>query len=377
MLTASGNTVCSATPIDLSTTPCAGCNYIWKIDSSGSFITYDSTQQYTFQIDSVGQYRVEVLYPNGCRTSFSNTIEATFQTVNANIITDSTSICNGHSVIIEALPDSGATCPYCSYQFLRDGVRMQITTPEDQQEISLAGDYQVIVTNAENCADTSDVPVKFTEVNIATSIRQSAKKICSSTSSVLLEVDSCIGCSYQWKIGDSTTLNNSTDTFYIVTGYSEAETYKIEVEKLGCIVIDSVVLDTVEERTIAIDINPLVSATPTICNGSAVQLVDTCQTCIDSNYYQYQWFYNGDSIAGASFESYQVDTSGTYYVAIVDTNGCEATSNSIIVQEFSPPIGFSLDFSALRQHYLLPMVLLIWMTIYCPLVCVIKEDILL
>lgn len=345
-LTASSSTVCSATPIDLSTTPCAGCNYIWKKDSSGTFVTHDSTQQYIYQIDSGGQYRVEILYPNGCRTNFSNTIEATFQTINANIIAPQRSICDPQQPVTVTASPAASACAGCQYQFLRDSVRMQMTAPYDEQDISLAGNYQVIITNTDGCADTSDIPVEFTEVNISTSIRQSAKKICSQTSSIVLEVDSCDGCNYQWRIGN-TTLNSSTDTFYIATGYAAAETYVVVVSKLGCTATDTVVLDSVPERSIFIEIDSTVSAFPTICNGSAVVLLDSCQACIDSNYYQYQWFFNGDTIVGASFESYQVDTPGNYYVQIVDIYDCEATSNTITVQEFSPPTNFALDFSAL------------------------------
>jgi hypothetical protein len=343
LLSTNDNTICSASPIDLTTTLCAGCNYIWKIDSAGTFVTYDSTQQFRFQIDTVGNYRVEILHPNGCRTNFSNTIQATFQTVNANIATPPlTSICNTDPVIIHALPDT-ISCPTCTYQFLRDSVRMQKTEPRDQQELDLGGNYQVIVTNEDGCSDTS-LAVTFTEVSIATDIRQSTKKICGPTSSMVLEVDSCDGCAYQWYVGN-TTLISSQDTFYVATGYSAVETYTVEVSKLGCIVIDSVVVDSVQKRIITIAIDSNVSQSPTICDGSAVVLTDTCQSCITNNEYQYQWFRGGDTIVGASFEAYQVDTAGVYYVVTVDTNNCTAISDPpITVQAFDPPIDFALDF---------------------------------
>lgn len=341
-LTANSPTVCSAGPIDLVTTPCAGCDYIWKIDSAGTFISFDTTQQFTGQITTAGKYRVEILYPDGCQTTFSNTIQATFQTVNANIATPPlTSICNTDPVIIYALPDT-IDCPTCTYQFLRDSIRMQQDTIKGQQELNLGGDYQVVVTNEEGCADTSTA-ITFTEVSIATDIRQSTKKICGPTSSMVLEIDSCDGCAYQWYVGN-TTLISSQDTFYVATGYSAVETYTVEVSKLGCIVIDSVVVDSVEERTITIAIDSNVSQSPTICDGSAVVLEDTCQNCITNNEYQYQWFRGGSTIVGASFEAYQVDTASTYYVAIIDTNNCTAVSNSITVQSFDPPANFVLDF---------------------------------
>ena len=345
-LTTSGTTVCSPSPIDLLTLPCAGCDYIWKVDSAGTFISLDTTQQFTYQIDTSGKYRVEILHPDGCQTNFSNTIQATFQTVNAGIITTASldiwtgihSICNNQRETLEALPDSTTSCSGCEYQFLRDGIRMQITNPEDEQEINIGGDYQVIVTNAEGCPDTSAVAT-FAEISIATDIKQSTKKICGPTSSMILEVDSCDNCAYQWSIG-ATNLINSQDTFYIVTGYAAVDTYNVMVSKSGCIATDVVIVDSVPERIITIGIDSNVSQSPTICNGSTVVLrdVDTCDIC------QYQWFLAGDTIVGGSFESYQVDTASTYYVVVVDTNNCTATSNSITVQAFDPPIDFALDF---------------------------------
>lgn len=344
-ITTNGNVVCSANPIILTTSACSNCIYTWLIEPADSVGVVDTFQtiQNTYQIDTAGKYRLLIEYTNdGCTSSISNTIQATFQTINANIATPAlTSICNGDSVIISALPDT-SSCLTCSYQFLRDSVRMQQTEPRDQQEINLDGNYQVIVTNSEGCADTS-AAITFTEVSIATDIRQSTKKICGPTSSMVLEIDSCDGCAYQWYVGN-TTLISSQDTFYVATGYSAVETYTAEVSKLGCIVTDSVVVDSVEERTITIAIDSNVSQSPTICDGSVVVLEDTCQNCITNNEYQYQWFRGGDTIVGASFEAYQVDTASTYYVAIIDTNNCTAVSNSITVQAFDPPIDFLLDF---------------------------------
>lgn len=354
-LSYTGDVICSANPTILNVPACANCEYVWLSEpiKGGAIADTTHTSQNTHQIDTSGKYRIFIEFTNsGCVSNVSNTVLATFQTVNANISTPSlSSVCNGQTLTLKALPDSATSCIGCRYQFLRNGVRMQITQPTYEQEISLVGDYQVIVTNLEGCADTSDIPVTITEVNISTRIRQSAGKICSPTSSVILEIDSCDGCDYQWKVGNTNLIGNQ-DTFYVATGYAAVETYTVEVSKFGCTTADSVTLDSVKELKVVIEIDssaftPASLASPTICGGSSVFLLDTCQTCIDSNAYQYQWYFNGNLITGASFESYQVDTSGTYYVDIIDINNCTATSNSIAVQEFSVLPGFALDFSAL------------------------------
>lgn len=356
ILSYTGDVTCSAVPIVLSVPICANCTYIWLAEPLGiaGTTTTVQTAQNTYQIDTSGEYRVYIEYNNsGCQSNVSNTVPATFETINAGIVTTANfnsltgirSICNNEKELLEALPDSITSCSGCEYQFLRDGVRMQITDPQDEQEIDLGGDYQVIVKNVHNCADTSSITT-FENVNILTAIQQSAKKICSQTSDVILKVDSCDGCAYQWKIG-TTNLTNSQDTFYIATGFAAAETYTVEVSKSGCVVSDSVVLDSVlQELEIEIQVtaSSTVPLSATMCDGSAVVLEDTCQNCITNNQYQYQWFNGADTIVGASFEAHQVDTASTYYVAIVDTNNCTAVSNPITVQAFDPPVDFVLDF---------------------------------
>lgn len=363
IMSASGNTVCSTDPITLSTTACANCQYEWQ-RNTGTGVIFDSlttTSQATFQTATSGKYRVKVLYPNGCETGVSNTVQISFKDVSANIRTPAVSnICNNQSVIITALPryrnSSGTiTCIGCTYTFLRDSVAMQATTGllRDQQEITIAGNYQVVVTNSQGCADTS-VVLPFEEININTNIRKSANKICSPTSEVIMEIDACTNCTYQWYL-NSTPLITSRDTFYRAYGYAAANTYSVAVSKSGCDIRDTVVLDTVPERFVDIAVDTTVSRTPIICNGSRVVLVDQCDTCIIQNQYLYQWFSLTDTLIGANFESFQVDTPGTYYLRTIDTNLCVVFSDTITVDEFNPDPNLALDFATLGTNGVVPI----------------------
>ncbi|MDC0231469.1 hypothetical protein OAK19_05835, partial [Aureispira] len=355
-LSTTDNTVCSSSPIVFeSSILCAGCTYVFvqdlKATPPNDIDTIPSPQS-NYQTDSSGYYQLYIEYSNGCVSDISNPVEATFQTVNAVIQSPAlSSICNGQTVDIAASPNL-LSCPTCSYVFLRDGVAMQPTQGlfDDHQRLSIGGDYQVVVINADDCSDTSAIEV-FQDITVATSISTSAKVICGPGSSVIMSVDSCTSCDYQWYIGSgaaassitgATTINNT------ITGYGSGGTYSITVTKAGCEVTDSVFIDeTSKELDILITIDSAVNAYPTICNGSSVFLEDTCQICISGNQYQYQWFFDGDTIFGASFESFQVDSAGDYYVSIVDTNNCEAQSNTVTVQEFTSAPGFDLDFSGL------------------------------
>jgi hypothetical protein len=299
VISANGQTECSPSPISIVTDPCAGCTFVWLADSAGVFLTYDSTLQFTQQIDTSGKYRLEIIRPNGCRTTFSNTIEATFQTINAGLITPSDSaVCNGDPVLLQAIPDSASLCVGCSYTFLRDGIAMQI--PGDstfQQAISLEGSYQVAVTNTDNCSDTSST-VDFIEVSVGTQVDQTTDKICNPTAFVTVYGDSCENCTYNWDYRSTTSPTsiplNEFDTFYTFQGYGTDGTYILTVNKFGCEATDSVYIDSVKALEIVIDYDTIVSDFPTVCNSSPVLLFDTCGNCIASNLYQYQWFHSGD-----------------------------------------------------------------------------------
>lgn len=352
-----GDVSCATNPALLSVPPCSGCIYNWirespSLPSNQGPVTL-STGQNTEQIDTSGNYRVYIEYTNiGCTSDTSNTIRATFQTINANILTPPLlSICNGDPVEIEALPDT-ANCIDCKYEFLRDGIPMQARDTTYKQFIEFQGDYQVVVTNPEGCADTSQA-ITFEEINISTTIRSSATKICDPTSSVLMEIDSCDGCSYQWLLGGGTPLISNQDTFLVITGAGSQGGYLVEVSKSGCVVSDSVYIGLVnpplavqivlDSTSFAAGITP----SPTLCDGSTVVLTDVCDSCALNNDYTYQWQLNNSTISGATFESYRVDSVGSYTVVVVDSNNCTATSNAIVVQGFSPPTNFALDFTPL------------------------------
>ncbi|MBK7969573.1 MAG: hypothetical protein IPK08_11815 [Bacteroidetes bacterium] len=72
------------------------------------------------------------------------------------------------------------------------------------------------------------------------------------------------------------------------------------------------------------------SATSNFCIGD---------TAIISSLYSfsnYQWYYNGNLIAGANSSSISVDSSGQYTLSVTDATGCNGTG-SVIVNFDSPP----------------------------------------
>src|SRR4029078_8749122 len=73
--------------------------------------------------------------------------------------------------------------------------------------------------------------------------------------------------------------------------------------------------------------NLIVYPTPPI--PSFIQQGDSL-VCTTSSF-SYQWFLNDSLIAGATNESYTPNTSGYYYVEIIDSFGCHSLSSIIYI----------------------------------------------
>ncbi len=345
-LIATSSPLCATGPINLSTSTCSNCEYEWqKLDTvTGNFNIVATTLQNIYAINTSGKYRVKINNFGSCNTEASNIVQASFQDINAGIATPAvTSICNNNTVTIDAIPDS-TICSGCTYLFQRDGIDMQPTTSiyDFQQVISQGGNYRVIITNSDGCEDTSGI-VTFQDISVGTSIRQSTGKICGSTACVDLEIDRCIGCTYQWYY-EGNALSNR-DTFAQACGYTSKGKYSVDVTAGGCVFRDSIVLDTAAPLIVNIALSPN-SQFPTVCGDRPVEMLDVCTNCSGARI-NYQWLIDGNPIPQAGFQAYLADSAGSYQVEVVDTNNCREISNAIPIQKFEPDPAFALDFSPL------------------------------
>jgi hypothetical protein len=131
-----------------------------------------------------------------------------------------------------------------------------------------------------------------------------------------------LGDSYQWQ-KDGVDIPGATAQNYTATTTGN---YSVTVTNGGgCSGTSAPVAITVNN-------NPTVSTTPSgnaaICGGPLT--ITASQSSI------YQWKLNGNNISGATQQSYNATTAGTYSVQVVDLFGCSATSSPITVTVGTP-----------------------------------------
>jgi sugar lactone lactonase YvrE len=178
-----------------------------------------------------------------------------------------------------------------------------------------SGDYYVVVTDGNNCKDSS-ATVLVTQVPLPqVSITPVDTSFCIGGFVRLEAVTADTGLSYQWK-KDNAQIPATADFLEVnATG-----AYSVVVTRnnvAGC---------TDSAADVQVTVHPL--PTPSIdWDGT---LLTT-----DDYYDSYQWLISGQPIVTATGASYQPDTVGSYSVTVTDSNGCTSTSSSYQVNELT------------------------------------------
>ncbi|MNJ85413.1 C protein alpha-antigen precursor [compost metagenome] len=273
------------------TTFCAGGS-VTLTSSAGTFYLWSNgaTTQ-SINVTTAGSYTVQVTNASGCQSVAS---APTTITINPSPATPTisaggaTTFCTGGSV---TLTSSAGT----SYLWSNGATTQSIN-------VTTAGSYTVQVTNASGCQSAASTPTTVT-VNALpatpTITPSGSTAICTGGSVTLT---SSTGTSYLWSNGATTQSINVTT----------AGSYTVQVtDANGC--------QSTASAPTTVTVNPL-PGTPTItaggattfCSGGSVTLTSSTGT-------SYLWS------TGATTQSINVTTAGSYTVQITDANGCQST----------------------------------------------------
>lgn len=257
---------------------------------------------------------------NGCRDTAYQQIQV-FALPQAQLLQgDTLYYCPGSPVQLQAV-----TAPGLTYAWLKDG---QLLSGQQSPNLLSSGPgiYRLLVTNANNCTDTSNnITVIELPAVQAQITAMGSTNFCAGTQ-LVLKANTAPGYSYQW-LKDGLLLAAQNADSLVVT---QAGAYRVVITNLqGC--VDSAAAVMVQVNAI-----PVATTTPTgqasFCQGESLLIHANTATGVT-----YSWFRNGILLAGANAATYSATMPGSYRVRVENSSGCFDTSAALLVTENPRP----------------------------------------
>ncbi|MDP2388423.1 MAG: choice-of-anchor I family protein [Bacteroidota bacterium] len=206
------------------------------------------------------------------------------------------------------------------YQWMMNGTAINNATDSIYYAVQ-AGNYSLFAYNASGCENTSSiVNTQTASLPFFALIANGSTTFCDTDSLLLSDVNNN-SYTYQW-IDANGNITNATDTSLMIFN---SGMYALIATNNG------ICSDTSSYTTVTVNGSP---AAPSIS-----------QTGFDFNCtstgVQYQWYFNGTIISGATSQNYTATQNGIYAVEITDGNTCTSMSSDIIINT----IGLSKNIS--------------------------------
>ncbi len=251
----------------------------------------------TIEVNSAGTYYA--IASNDNCSSISDNVQLEvydFPDLTLNIPLQNT-ICEGDSLIISVV-EGAASYTWSMNDSILSINANSITATE-------VGNYYVMAQNG-HCLDTSELVLLDVLMLPIFTITPSQINFCEGETSIIALEDNFDD--YQW-YRNEVPIPGANNPILEIT---ESGAYKVEIFLSGCSQFSNV-----------ITANEIEVEAPTVeISGSLL---------IASNASSYQWFFNGDPIAGAIMSSFNATDSGDYFVEVIDQNGCLARSETVFV----------------------------------------------
>jgi hypothetical protein len=306
LITSSGNdTACIATSFTLIAPEYQNATYQWYLN--GNLISTTTTNQ--FSPTNSGEWYCKITTSN-CNLNTNNKNIVIVNSPVANISSNgSTSFCQGGSIILNANSGTGLT-----YQWQNNGVNIPNATTSSYTATT-SGVYIVIVSNSNNCSNTSNGTTVTVNSNVTPTFIQ-ISPVCSGSTIASLPTTSINNITGSW----SPALNNTTTTTYTFT------------PTLGQCALTN---------TVSIQVNalPIISMQPTDNN---INIGNQAFFSINSNASIFQWQinsgvgyqnlsdvgqYSGTSTSVLTISNVQNSNNNEQFRCIVNNSNCSDTSN--------------------------------------------------
>jgi hypothetical protein len=287
------NSVCLNSTATYSVKPAgAGDTFLWSATGGGTIAGGQGTSTVTVQWSTSGTGTVSVTQTSaatGCTGASQPYLVAVGSTLTPKITAPAgTVLCQGDTVTLSA-PDGYATYLWSTGAQTRD-IR-----------VGEAGTYRVTVSDAGGCSGSDEITVSVKQLPYPFILPKGPIALCEGDSVTLTAASGYL--SYEWSSGETTQ--------QIVV--RRAGSYSVTaVNENGC---------RGSSEAVEVTINPI-PAQPVVTVTGGDTLTSTPATT-------YQWYYEGNSIAGATGQMLIANDVGLYSVAITNQFGCSAISEPV------------------------------------------------
>ncbi|MEY3241069.1 MAG: hypothetical protein RIR11_2507 [Bacteroidota bacterium] len=311
-ITPAQSTICEGVPFTLNAPDGgAAADYIWS----------DGSTTNTLAVTQEGVYTVTISTPNGCTYTTAKTVQANpapdgiiiGQIYNEDdqlvgIVNDILNVCNGENVFLEVRDNGNYT-----YQWsggLGTGDDQSFT--DDRDNLLTVGNYNYAVTITNTTTGCTTVTPPFTvNVNpVPEGFTASTDQFCAGTPSLVTyngpQPPEWLFFWNNGEIGPSFTTKDPGKFFVKV------------INQYQC---------SAESNIVIIHPGPNIAAIPGGCHTLCA--ADTLCVNPIPDISSWQWYFNGVPISGATTPNLVALETGTYYVAVSDTMGCNAISDPL------------------------------------------------
>lgn len=311
---------CEGGSVSISYALTAGQTIQWK--KNGAVIAGATSS--TYVANTSGTYLAEVFTNAGVSLGNTSGVEVLVYPLPIATINNGISVaaCQGEPI---QLMGTGGT----SYQWLLGsnpifGATQSTYTP------SQSGLYSFKVKDDTSCEAIS--AATSVQINVAPSAPTPAKTVeyvCvgSAIDLNVFNPAAQTGISYEWHtVRSNPNASNVVTTSIILSAPNSVNTYYLYAK--------DIVTECFSEASAPLDI--MVYSSPTIPTINVPSMASFCEgqslTLSSSSQQGNQWYINGNTISGATGNTYEVSTAGNYSVANTDANGCvSARSSSVAI----------------------------------------------
>ena len=321
VITAGGSTsVCSGTTVTLNANTGVGLSYQWLL--GGVSIAGAVGSSYTTTI--AGDYSVIVSNTAGCSATSNVITISVLPSPTANVVLSGPlTFCQNSMVVMTADYAAGYTYQWYNSAGAITGANSVSYTA------TTAGSYYVVVTNGSGCTATSVTMVVVVNPLPNVAITASGPLIFCSGGSVTLSATAVAGDTYQW-FRSGSPIAGATNSSYLAT-VSGGYRVMVTDPTTGC--SDKTHADTVVTEVGTPVIVPVTPAS--FCWGGSALL--TTSVIGAAGTVNYQWYFNGVIITGATNSSYNATAPGNYSCQIAIPGSCTITTVAIPVTEYPLP----------------------------------------